>query len=287
MGTYDHPSELVHRIAFPSADRAVLRTHWWLGAFPNKEGKQPVFSDPEDLDGDDPIFHSFAASGGKLTPRKTWAVIGSVTFQLLVLLALAVVPLFHVNPLPKKEMPTMLYLRPPSEVAAIRVPKPKATSTAKRTPISVPVRTTQEAPPPPADTTSKVAAGAVSGIPDAAPPEINGSRSMSLPVQTPELAPVKRIHVASGVAEANLIHDVSPEYPPEAGRERIEGTVVLLAVIGTDGAVTDVRVESGPALLAQAAIEAVKQWRYKPYMLNGVPVEIDSRITINFTMSRG
>ena len=89
------------------------------------------------------------------------------------------------------------------------------------------------------------------------------------------------------MAEANLIHGVPPQYPPEAGRERIEGAVVLLAVIGTDGSVQEVQVESGLPILAQAAMEAVKQWRYRPYLLNGVPVEIDSRITINFTLSRG
>jgi protein TonB len=110
---------------------------------------------------------------------------------------------------------------------------------------------------------------------------------MPAPAKTPEPAPVRRIRVASRVVEANLIHDVPPQYPSEAGRERIEGTVVLLAVIGTDGAVKDVQLESGPPLLAQAAIDAVKQWRYKPYFMNGVPVEIDSRITINFTMSKG
>jgi protein TonB len=110
---------------------------------------------------------------------------------------------------------------------------------------------------------------------------------MPLPAKTPEPTPVKRIRVASGVAEANLIHDVPPQYPPEAGRERIEGTVVLLAVIGTDGSVQDVQVVSGLPILAQAAMEAVKQWRYKPYLLNGAPVEIDSRITVNFTMSKG
>jgi len=95
----------------------------------------------------------------------------------------------------------------------------------------------------------------------------------------------KRVHVAARIVEANLIHDVPPTYPPEAGRERIEGAVVLLAVIGKDGSVQDVRVESGLPILAQAAIEAVKQWRYKPYLLNGEPVEVDSRITINFTLS--
>jgi protein TonB len=95
------------------------------------------------------------------------------------------------------------------------------------------------------------------------------------------------MRIASRVAEANLINDVAPQYPPEAGRARIEGAVVLMAVIGTDGSVKDVRVESGLPILAQAAIDAVKQWRYKPYMIGGEPVEVDSRITINFTLSRG
>jgi protein TonB len=103
--------------------------------------------------------------------------------------------------------------------------------------------------------------------------------------KTSDPAPSKRIRLAPRVVEANLIHDVAPVYPPEAGRARIEGTVVLMAVIGKDGSVEDVRVESGLPILAQAAIDAVKQWRYKPYLLNGEPVEVDSRITINFTLS--
>jgi protein TonB len=103
--------------------------------------------------------------------------------------------------------------------------------------------------------------------------------------KTLEPTPIKRIRVASRVAEANLIHDVSPQYPPEAGRARIEGTVVLMALIGKDGSVQDVQVESGLPILAEAAMDAVKQWRYKPYLINGEPVEVDSRITINFTLS--
>ena len=69
-----------------------------------------------------------------------------------------------------------------------------------------------------------------------------------------------------------------------AGRA-LKAAVVLMAVIGTDGSVKDVRVESGLPILAQAAIDAVRQWRYKPYMIDGEPVEVDSRITINFTLS--
>ena len=112
----------------------------------------------------------------------------------------------------------------------------------------------------------------------------NGSAPVLATTPTP--AP-KRIRVPAPMAEANLVYDVAPKYPPEAGRERIEGTVVLMAVIGKDGSVRDVRVESGLPVLAQAAIDAVKQWRYRPYLLNGEPVEVDSQITINFNLSKG
>jgi protein TonB len=114
---------------------------------------------------------------------------------------------------------------------------------------------------------------------------LNSAPSVPVPSKLPETTPVKRIRVASRVVEANLIHDVPPQYPPEAGRARLEGTVLLMAVIGTDGSVKDVRVESGLPILAQAAIDAVRQWRYKPYLIDGEPVEVDSRITINFTLS--
>ena len=149
---------------------------------------------------------------------------------------------------------------------------------------------TQEAPPPPVDATGGVVGGVPGGMVGGVPDGVLGgvlASSRSVPVIAKTLEPNKRMRIASRVAEANLIHDVAPTYPPEAGRARIEGTVVLLAVIGKDGAVRDVRVESGLPVLAQAAIDAVKQWRYKPYLLNGEPTEVDSQITINFTLSKG
>ena len=126
----------------------------------------------------------------------------------------------------------------------------------------------------------------VGGVPGGVSNEmLNNAPSIPVLAKSPLLTPVKRIRVAARVAEANLIHDVTPQYPPEAGRARLEGTVVLMAVIGSDGSVRDVRVESGLPILAQAAIDAVKQWRYKPYLVDGELVEVDSRITINFTLS--
>ena len=148
----------------------------------------------------------------------------------------------------------------------------------------------EEAPPPPVDTIG----GVVGGVPGGMVGGVSGgvltemptsARSVPILAKSPEPMPVKRMRIASRVAEANLIHDVPPQYPPEAGRARIEGTVVLMALIGTDGTVKDVRIESGLPMLAQAAIDAVKQWRYKPYVIDGEPVEVDSRITINFNLS--
>lgn len=180
----------------------------------------------------------------------------------------------------------MLYLQPPAAAVASprKLPAPKSAAT--YTPASTaPVYKAQEAPPSPVDTIGGTPGGVSAGVLSEAP-----RSTLSAPVlaaKAPEPAPVKRIRVAARVAEANLIHDVAPQYPPDAGRARIEGTVVLMAVIGKDGNVQDVRVESGLPMLAQAAVDAVKQWRYRPYLLNGKPVEVDSRITINFTLSRG
>jgi protein TonB len=268
-----------------------LQTDFRVMSFPNEEKEQPVGPDVEDTKKDDLVFHSLIASGEKITPRNPWATVASLIFQLLLLTAVVVVPLFHIDPLPKRKTVTMLYLPPPPVAGAKATkfqapPKPRSTHTATSTAIPTPVRTTPEAAPPAFGVTGEVIGGVrggvVGGVPGGVLTEVPaGPRSM------PEPTPVKRIRIASRVAEANLIHAVPPQYPPEAGRERIEGTVVLLAVIGSDGSVQDVQVVSGVPILAQAAIEAVKQWQYKPYLLNGVPVEIDSRITVNFTMSRG
>jgi len=178
----------------------------------------------------------------------------------------------------------------PSGVTTFRVPTP--TYTSKSISIPTAMHMTQETPPPPVGTTGGVVEGVpgglVGGVPGGVLTEVlNGTHSVPVPVLAKTSPTPKRMRIASRVAEANLIHNVAPTYPPEAGRARIEGTVVLLAVIAKDGSVEDVRVKSGLSVLAQAAIEAVKQWRYRPYLLNGEPIEVDSQITIDFTLPRG
>jgi protein TonB len=86
------------------------------------------------------------------------------------------------------------------------------------------------------------------------------------------------------VQAANLIHQVNPVYPPIARQTRVQGVVVMEAVISKDGSVESLRVVRGHPLLLQAAIDAVKQWKYRPTMLNGEPVDVVTTITVTFTL---
>jgi TonB family protein len=94
----------------------------------------------------------------------------------------------------------------------------------------------------------------------------------------------QRVRVSSGVSQGLLIHKVNPVYPPAARSARVQGTVVLQAVIGKDGQIADLHVITGDPMLAPAAIGAVQQWRYKPYLLEGQPVEVDTQIQVNFQL---
>jgi protein TonB len=87
--------------------------------------------------------------------------------------------------------------------------------------------------------------------------------------------------------EGNLIRRVQPEYPALAVHARVQGTVVLRAVIDREGIIQNLQVISGPPLLVQAAINAVRQWRYRPYYLNDQPVEVETQVTVNFSLSGG
>jgi TonB family protein len=104
----------------------------------------------------------------------------------------------------------------------------------------------------------------------------------------PEIGPARhpqRVRVSAGVSAGLLERKVQPDYPPEAREAHIQGTVLLRAVISKDGSIEKLTLVSGHPMLAPAAIDAVKQWRYKPYLLMGSPMEVDTEIQVNFTLS--
>jgi protein TonB len=114
---------------------------------------------------------------------------------------------------------------------------------------------------------------------------IIGSVSSALP---PAAHPtITRPPVTSSVMSGNLIHKVQPEYPPLARQARIQGTVVLQAIISREGTIEKLQAVSGHPMLVPAAMAAVRQWRYRPYLLNGVPVEVETQVTVNFLLGGG
>ena len=97
-------------------------------------------------------------------------------------------------------------------------------------------------------------------------------------------APPKKVNISAGVAVGMLISKVTPIYPPIAKAARVQGTVVLQANISKTGTIEDLQVVSGPAMLQESAIDAVRQWRYKPYLLNNEPVEVETTVNVIFTL---
>lgn len=93
-----------------------------------------------------------------------------------------------------------------------------------------------------------------------------------------------RVRVSESVSQAFLYKKVSPEYPPEARKRHIEGQVVLKAEISKEGDITSLIVVSGDPVLVPAALDAVRLWKYRPYLLNGQPASVETQVTVNFVL---
>jgi len=134
-------------------------------------------------------------------------------------------------------------------------------------------------------------AGVVGGVPGGVPGGsmggVMGSILSSTPTVAPKIATPQRVRVSSGVSTGMLVRKVPPAYPPLARQARIQGTVILQATISKEGSIENLQLISGHPMLAPAAIEAVKQWKYKPYLLNGEPVEVETQVQVNFTLAGG
>lgn len=110
-----------------------------------------------------------------------------------------------------------------------------------------------------------------------------GNTPAVMPVRPAQTKPLPVSHWAEG----NLIFRVQPTYPPLARQARIQGAVELRAIISKTGTIENLTVVSGHPMLVRSAIEAVRQWRYRPYLLNGEPIEVETDVTVNFLLSGG
>jgi protein TonB len=99
-----------------------------------------------------------------------------------------------------------------------------------------------------------------------------------------QVAPPKKVNISGGVAAGMLLQKTIPVYPPIAKAARVSGTVVLQATISKTGTIENLRVISGPQMLQQSALDAVRSWRYRPYLLNNEPVEVETTVNVVFTL---
>ncbi|SRR5579883_1284213 len=243
---------------------------------------------------------SLIESAGKVRTKRGATTMLSFVLQIILLGILVLIPLIYTEALPKQQLMSMLVAPPPPPppppppaAAPVKIVKPVQTDIVNgqlRTPTKIPEKVQmikEEDTPPPS--TGGVVGGVPGGVPGGSMGGVIGGiiGATASTGAVPKVVTPQRIRVSQGVSQGLLIHEVRPQYPPLARQARIQGAVVLQAVIGKDGSIQNLRVVSGHPMLTGAALEAVKQWRYKPYFLNGEPVEVDTQITVNFTLSGG
>jgi periplasmic protein TonB len=243
---------------------------------------------------------SLIESGGRLKTKRGWTSLISFFIQILIIIVMILIPLIFTEALPHNQLMTFLVAPPPpppppppaaAPVKIVKVIQTDIVNGELRTPTKIPQKVQmikEDEAPPPVTSMAGVVGGVPGGVPGGQMGGVIGgivNAASNLPV--PKIATPQRIRVSSGVQSGLLIRKVNPTYPPLARQARIQGVVILQAQISKEGNIENLQLISGHPMLAPAAIEAVRQWKYKPYLLNGEPVEVETQVQVNFTLSGG
>jgi protein TonB len=248
-----------------------------------------------------PMFADGVLDFGQQKKRQSFATVTSFILNCLAIGVMLIMPLAFPEGLPKAQLLTFLVAPPPpppppppaAEVQRVvrQVQTDMLNTGQLRMPSRIPRRVQmirEEDAPPPMPSVGGVVGGVPGGIPGGQlGGVIGGIVSATSNAAIPKFVPVtpQRVRISQGVTRGLLIQKVEPQYPPLARAARVQGDVVLSAVIDTNGQITNLQLVSGHPMLVPAAIAAVKQWRYKPYLLNGQPVEVETTITVIFSLS--
>jgi protein TonB len=236
---------------------------------------------------------SLVESGGRLRSKRGLTTFISFSLQILLVAVLVLIPLIYTEALPRQQLMTFLVAPPPPPPppppAAAPTPVKKIVSEIVngqlRTPTKIPQKiqkvVEEETP-----ANVGVVGGVPGGVPGGSAGGVLGGVLAATNAPPPKIAAPQKIRVSAGVAEGNLVNKVQPVYPAIAKTARIQGTVVIQATISKNGTIENAHVVSGHPMLAQSALNAVREWRYRPYMLSGEPVEVETTINVNFTLNQ-
>lgn len=239
------------------------------------------------------------------TAKKSITLIVSVTIHVVLIVSAVILPLLFPDTVSGSIQRLTFLVTPPRPPAPPPAPPPEATARrisrtvvddAFQAPVEIPreILMGMDEAPPLDSLIAGISGGVPGGIPGGVPDGVidgviwGAPASMDplpIPPVPPQVKPPQRVRVGGSVQRAKLIRQVRPRYPVLAVQARIQGTVILEATISEQGSVEDLRVIKGHPLLIKRALEAVRQWRYKPTVLNGVPVRVVTRITVRFNLA--
>ncbi len=236
---------------------------------------------------------------GTAKTRKAWTVPVCFAAQLAAVGCLALTPLIFFEGLPlgqvappRLTVPGPYRQKAPEHVQLVST-GPHTVSRGLVLPVSIPhgIHLGPDLPPAPADPGPECTICVPGGVGEADPVPTSRALPTPEPQQTEVVRVIARatptpapIRVSIGVQEAMLIHRVTPVYPPPAIKLHISGVVHLAAIIGADGRIRELQVLGGHPYLVQAAVNAVREWVYRPTMLSGAPVEVMTEITVTFSL---
>lgn len=238
------------------------------------------------------MFDQLVESTDKKKTNKVWSVWVSALIQALILGVLVLIPLIYTSALPKALMTTFLVAPPPPPpppppptVVHVKV-QPKFVTGKLQAPTVIPkkIEKVVEQPQPDVGMTGGVPGGVPGGSAGGVLGGIIGGAPGGLP---PPPKPTAPLRVGGNVMAAKIINETKPAYPQIARMAHVSGTVMLHAIIAEDGTIQQLTFLSGPALLRQAALDAVRQWRYAPTTLNGQPTKVDTTISVVFDLDGG
>jgi periplasmic protein TonB len=225
--------------------------------------------------------------------RRGWTTLASFTMQALGLSLLLAIPLLWVQRPPQlhwlERLASPAVLTPPvaTEAAHAHSTATAVSNLPQRpfiTPRSIPLRIAainDADSAPPAPDFPIIGTGSGRGPGDGVAHGLGNGIPAVIPARPVAVKPMRVSHWAEG----NIIYRVQPAYPPIARLARVQGTVELRAIVSKAGTIENLVVVSGPPTLVKSAIEAVRQWRYRPYLLNNEPIEVETEITVNFVLS--
>jgi protein TonB len=238
---------------------------------------------------------TFESTGRIRTRSRAW-MIASCAFNGSILLALVLIPLFHPATLPSLALPFLMQTPPPptapprpiAHLERTTLVHPQIENNTLYMPPTIPTHIYMAPEPEQTEGIDTASLGDSLGTGEGSVP--GGSRNI---FSTQERHPVMVRPAATGpvrlsgsVVEGLLIQKTVPEYPLIAKATHTQGTVVLQATISRQGTIENLRVTSGPLMLQQAAVDAVRTWRYRPYLLNGDPVEVETTVNVIFTLQQ-